>query len=277
MRLSPSHAFMLAGVVLLACGMSPLFAMAQSSGVTSKDAGRTQDAQSVKPAEDTGSTPKDVRVEQVLVHPSEGYFAGFAGYTFGGKFDANGIGLLNGVSFGNHDLADSVVYGAKAGGFFPAYLNWLGVEAEVFNTTPHVEQQGAAEGSHLRVTTLAVNAIARAQFACTSKLEHVEQVSDRFAIRYEREFCRLQPYAGVGLGIYWMDVSNSTFTAHANFVPGLNVLGGIRYYMTERIAMFTEYKYNRATFDFVGTGAQLSGFSGVYSINHIIWGISFHY
>jgi len=47
--------------------------------------------------------------------------------------------------------------------------------------------------------------------------------------------------------------------------------------VTERIAMFTEYKYNRATFDFVGAGAQLTGFSGVYSVNHIVWGLSYHY
>ena len=67
--------------------------------------------------------------------------------------------------------------------------------------------------------------------------------------------CGMSPFFAMA---QWMDMSNSTFTAHANFVPGLNVLGGIRYYVTERIAMFTEYKYNRATFDFVGAGAQLT-------------------
>jgi len=46
--------------------------------------------------------------------------------------------------------------------------------------------------------------------------------------------------------------------------------------VTERIAMFTEYKYNRATFDFVGAGAQLTGFSGIYSVNHIVWGLSYY-
>lgn len=253
-------------LITLVCGcvmVLPSVAMAQSPTVKQDDEPR--------------SSPKSVRYEQVLVHPTEGYFAGFAGYSFGGKFDADGIGVLNGVSFGNHNLADSVAYGAKVGGFFPSYLNWFGVEAELFNTTPNIEQQGAAAGSHLRVTTLAINAIARAQFACTSILEQTEQVSDRFEIRYEREFCRVQPYAGVGLGLYWFDLSNSTFSAHANFVPGLNVLGGVRYYVTERIAFFTEYKYNRATVDFGSAGVQLAGFSGVYSLNQIVWGISYHY
>jgi len=122
MRLWPSHTSMLAGVVvILACGMSPLFAMAQSSGVTPKDVDRTQDAQRMKPVGEGESSSKDVRYEQVLAHPTEGYFAGFAGYTFGGTLDADGIGLLNGANFANHNLAGSVVYGAKAGGFSGVY------------------------------------------------------------------------------------------------------------------------------------------------------------
>ena len=216
------------------------------------------------------------QTQEVLVHLTEGYFAGFGGYTFGGKYDADGTGVFNGVNFGNGSLASSAVVGAKAGGFFPESLNWFGVEAELFNTTPHIEQQGAAAGSHMRVTTLAINAIARAQFACEKKHLDTEQVTERFAFQYVTEFCRLQPYAGVGLGIYWVDISNSSFAAHANFVPGFNALAGVRYYITDRIAMFTEYKYNRATFNFGGIQG-LAGFEGVYSVNHIVGGISYHY
>ena len=72
-----------------------------------------------------------VQHEQVVVHPTEGYFAAYGGYTFGGKFDAGGTGVFNGVSFGNGSLANSAVVGAKAGGFFPSSLNWFGVEAEL--------------------------------------------------------------------------------------------------------------------------------------------------
>jgi opacity protein-like surface antigen len=211
-----------------------------------------------------------------MVYPTEGYFAVFGGYTFGGKYDAAGTGAFNGVSFGNGSLADSAVVGAKAGGFLPASLSWFGVEAELFNTTPNIEQQGAAAGSHMRVTTLAINAIARAQFACEKKHLDTEQVTERFAFQYMTEFCRLQPYAGVGLGLNWVDISNSSFSAHANFLPGFNALAGIRYYFTSRIAMFTEYKYNRATLNFSGVQG-LAGFEGVYSINHIVAGFSYHY
>ena len=225
---------------------------------------------------EAAASAKGIQNEQVVLYPTEGYFAAFGGYTFGGKFDAEGIGLFNGASFGNGSLANSAVVGAKAGGFFPNALSWFGVEGELFNTTPHIEQQGAAAGSHMRVTTLAINAIARARFACEKKHLDTEQVTERFAFHYVTEFCRLQPYAGVGLGINWVDISNSSFSAHENFVLGFNALAGIRYYLTDRIAMFTEYKYNRATFNFAGVQG-LAGFEGVYSINHIVGGISYHY
>ena len=223
-----------------------------------------------------GMAEQPVRYKRVVVRPSEGYLAGFGGYTFGGKFDADASGSLNGAAFGNRSLATSAVVGAKAGGFFPQSLSWFGVEAELYSTTPHIEQQGTAPGSHMSVTTVAINAIARLQLGCEPVQDHEERVTERFTIQYDRDFCRLQPYAGVGLGINWLDMSNNSFSAHANVVPGFNALGGVRYYVTEHISMFTEYKYNRATFSFLGP-AGLSGFSGVYSVNHIVGGFAYHY
>ena len=238
-----------------------------------------QTPRAVEPSTTSPEAPASTRGtqnEQVILYPTEGYFAVFGGYTFGGKFDAEGTGLFNGASFGNGSLADSAVVGAKAGGFFPDSLSWFGVEGELFNTTPNIEQQGAAAGSHMRVTTLAINAIGRARFACEKKHLDTEQVTERFAFHYVTEFCRLQPYAGVGLGINWVDISNSSFSAHENFALGFNALAGVRYHFTDRIAMFTEYKYNRATFNFAGVQG-LAGFEGVYSINHIVGGFSYHY
>jgi len=245
-----------------------------SSQLVAQKESQTSERSTTNP--ETSSAQKSVQIQQVAVHPTEGYFAGYGGYAFGGKLGGEGTGSFNGVSFGNGSLADSAVVGAKVGGFFPDSLNWFGVEAELFNTTPHIEQQGAAAGSHMRVTTLAINAIARAQFACEKKHLETVQETERFAFEYVSEFCRLQPYAGVGLGINWVAISNSTFSARENFVPGFNGLAGIRYYFTDRVAMFTEYKYNRVGFGFTGTQG-LVNFDGVYSINQIVGGISIHY
>ena len=86
----------------------------------------------------------------------------------------------------------------------------------------------------------------------------------------------MQPYAGVGLGVFFANLKGNGIDASDNAVPGLNVLGGVRYYFTERVAMFAEYKYNRATFEFeqnvLGGGAK-----GDYSVNHVVGGLSLHF
>ena len=218
-------------------------------------------------------------IEHKRVRPSETYVGGFGGYTFDGKFsDVQGTGLASGTNLGDFNLADSGVYGGKIGHFFGDRMDWLGVEMEAFNTTPHVEQQGSLPGSHLRVTTLAFNLIGRLKFGCETKTERTETRTEgqkRYETRYEREFCRLQPYAGVGLGVYFANLSNNGTSVSDNAVPGLNALGGVRYYFTERVALFGEYKYNWAAMELTNGGA--AGFQGDYRVNHVVGGLSFHF
>src|SRR6185437_8644616 len=88
----------------------------------------------------------------------EFYVAGFGGFTLGHSFgNVEGRGTLATQNIDSFDLANSVIYGMKAGYFLPGRLNWLGFEVEGFNTTPHLEQNANFPGSYLRVTTLAFN------------------------------------------------------------------------------------------------------------------------
>ena len=163
--------------------------------------------------------------------------------TIGHGFDnVEGTGLASGINLGDIDLKDSGVYGAKVGYFMPRRLNWLGVEMEAFNTTPHLEQTAVAgtvlPGAHLRVTTLAFNAIARAKMMCerhddqhqapTVSDDRTRRDTTNSTYRYH-DFCRLQPYAGVGLGVFFARASDATGSASDNGVPGLNALAGVRY------------------------------------------------
>jgi len=218
-------------------------------------------------------------VEHKRVRPSETYVAGFGGYTFGGKLsNLEGPGLLPGGNGGDRDLADSAVYGGKVGHFFGDRMDWLGVEMEAFNTTPHVEQQGLTPGAHLRVTTLAFNLIGRLKFGCETKAVRTEPRTEgakRYETHYEREFCRVQPYGGVGLGVFFANLSNNGTSASDNAVPGLNALAGLRYYFNERVALFGEYKYNRAALDL--TNGPIGGLNGDYQANHLVGGLSFHF
>ena len=87
-------------------------------------------------------------IERKRVRPSETYLAGFGGSTFGGKINGlEGTGPLSGFNRDDRDLADSGIYGAKLGHFFGNRMDWLGVEIEGFNASPHVEQQGPVPGA----------------------------------------------------------------------------------------------------------------------------------
>ena len=249
----------------------------QSPTMTPAEAERAREAERLKQAERAGAA--EPIIERKRVRPSETYVAGFGGYTFGGKFsDVEGAGLLPGGNLGDRDLADSVVYGGKVGHFFGDRMDWLGVEMEAFNTTPHVEQDRLVPGANLRVTTLAFNLIGRLKFGCETTTQRTETRTEgarRYETRYEREFCRLQPYGGVGLGVFFANLSNNGNSVSDNAVPGLNALAGLRYYFNERVALFGEYKYNWAALEL--TDGPIGGFKGDYQANHIVGGLSFHF
>ena len=253
----------------------------RSPTMTSTEAERAREAERLRQAERARAA--EPRIERKVLRPSETYLAGFGGYTFGGKIgDVEGTGFLSGLNLNDRDLADAGVYGGKVGHFFGDRMDWLGVEMEAFNTTPHVEQQGLLPGSHFRVTTLAFNLIGRLKFGCETKTLRTETRTEtrteraiRYETRYEREFCRLQPYGGVGLGVFFANLSNNGNSVSDNAVPGLNALAGVRYYFTERIALFGEYKYNWAALEL--TNGPIGGFKGDYQVNHVVGGLSFHF
>ena len=104
------------------------------------------------------------------------YVAGQIGYTSPNALsNVQGVGPISGIGFSDLKLHDSIVYGAKVGYYFPA-VNWLGVETELFNTTPHVKQQPVtalgmtvpAPGFSRNVFTWAINAVFAIQASSSS-------------------------------------------------------------------------------------------------------------
>ena len=72
---------------------------------------------------------------------AEMYVAGMGGYTFPNDLtNIESAGPFSGLTGTDRSLHDSVVYGGKIGYYFSS-MKWLGVETEVFNTTPHDKQQ----------------------------------------------------------------------------------------------------------------------------------------
>ena len=138
---------------------------------------------------------------------AETYVAGQFGVTLpsigSGLTDSDLTGVFPpGSTISDQSLKTSVLYGAKLGHYFQA-LPWLGIEAEVFNTTPHIKQQDITfsvpplpdqpinlPGVNFRVLTLAPL---------------------NLTLRYHKT--RLQPYIAVGPGIFFARIKDPSLTS----------------------------------------------------------------
>jgi outer membrane protein W len=131
----------------------------------------------------------------------------------------------SGTSVGLSDLAsqNSLMYGAKVGYYFDSLKlqNFnLGVETEIFNSTPHIKQQeftfggvpvGTLPGLTNRVLTWAPVVV---------------------LVRYQAG--AFEPYAGVGLGVFFSRLARDTDSSSSTDV-GLNTQLGLRYRVTPNL------------------------------------------
>jgi opacity protein-like surface antigen len=83
---------------------------------------------------------------------------------------------------------------------------------------------------------------------------------------------KVEPYAGLGIGLNVGNISDGNFRPEASFAPSFNVLAGIKYFMTPKIAPFIEYKYNFAHFSF-----SRSNITADYRANLFMFGVAFHF
>ncbi len=157
------------------------------------------------------------------------------------------------------ELINSLALGTKVG-YFSKERKWLGIEADLYTSTPSMSQQIAIVGSpgtstttfsavvpgaHIRVTTLALNVLTR------------DISTEKF-----------QPYGGAGPGFFY--TQSGDFPGPGNIRLGLSLLGGARYFFTDELALFGEFKYNLARISF-------GGVTGTYNVQMFVGGVSFHF
>ena len=206
-----------------------------------------------------------------LVAWAEGYVSGFAGVNLPQDLtNIEGVGsppnTTRNIIIEDLKLQNAPIAGVKLGYYLPGKLRWLGAELESFYTNPHIKQQrfssggafrgGAptftvqgAAGSHMRVATQALNVV----------------------VRYPGE--SFQPYAGMGLGVFWGRTSGFITDTGSDVALGMNFLTGLRYMVTPEIAMFGEYKYVATTFDYGGTAMMRAD----YQAHHFVFGLGYHF
>lgn len=195
---------------------------------------------------------------------AETYFGGMLGGTFQNTF----TDVQDGQSDRYSDLKmkNSVVAGIKLGHYF-SKAEWFGLETELFAIAPRLKSQTVpgtgpscpctltTTDPALRTLTWAFNAV----------------------VRYPGE--KFQPYAGVGVGLFFADLRTPSAKAD-NAVPGLNALAGARYFLTKDLALFGEYKHIQASFNFdraISTGAGSTALKGDFSSDMFVVGVSAHF
>ena len=183
-------------------------------------------------------------------------------------------------AFSDRALKTSPMYGAKLGFFLPT-ARWFGLETEIFNTTPHIKQQPATitvpPGS-----TITLNGTRVAGGTATGILggDHLRVLTwapINFMFRYPK--ARLQPYFGIGPGLFFATVhsTNAAFPGSQSSTRlGLNFKAGAEYFITRRLGVFGEWKYNHTRFYFKENDNQF-GFNASYNMHLVAFGLNYHF
>jgi opacity protein-like surface antigen len=197
--------------------------------------------------------------------------------------------IIQNMETSNWKLDNSVVYGAKAGYFFNKFgYSWLGLEVEGFTTKPNIKQQtvdatqsilyipaagqprnpdGSCGPSPINCPT---SVTSKTQQPVPAASMRVTTAAANVIVRYPGKV--FQPYAGIGLGMFWFDVSAPLTSSDLRV--GLNLLGGVKFMITENLALFGEYKYNRAS---PRLNDPIFQIEADYSISHFVGGLAFHF
>ena len=154
---------------------------------------------------------------------SESYIAGQFGVTLASELTDGNLTShgLSGLQISDQGLKSSLMGGIKLGHYFTK-ARWLGIETELFYTTPHIKQgtltfsgpggsvSGEFLGLHHRMLTWApVNIV----------------------IRYP--YYRLQPYAAIGPGLFFGRIKDSqSGLSQSGTTIGLNTQVGLKYFVT---------------------------------------------
>ena len=200
---------------------------------------------------------------------AEMYVAGQVGASIPNKFsNVEGVDSSAGLTVSDLSLQNSLMYGAKLGYYFDS-IKWLGVETEVFNSTPHLKQQD--------VTVSFGGASATGNFPGQS-VRVLNWAPINIVVRHQMG--GFEPYAGVGMGVFFANLKDGASGESSSTTNvGLNTQLGLRYKVTQNVAVFAEWKYNRANLNFSESSPtqQTGGFKGDYSANIFAFGVGYHF
>ena len=209
---------------------------------------------------------------------AETYVAGQVGYTLaqdtarGRINDPTYAGLPIGTTVSTVDLNNSFMYGMKIGRFFNS-TPWLGVELEGFVTNTNRPQQRL---------TLGIPGTGNVLVDETGATNRVIVLAPNLVVRYQAG--AFEPYIAVGPGVFFLHQQQLATTSggltysQSNTGFGLNTQVGLRYRITDHVALFGEWKFNYARIDLSGQAdAGHYGINTLVTLHHFVLGVGYHF
>ncbi len=200
---------------------------------------------------------------------AEVYIAGQGGVAFPGSLSSVELsvnGAPGTVPGSDVSQKTSGMYGGKIGYYFPGAFNWLGVETDVYRSTPNLPAQAVMIGAS---GTISLPAVSHSMITWSPLVVLVRVPSGLLSVP-------LEPYAGVGLGVFFSSLSTQSFSSSSTDVGFVSQVG-VRYRITPNWAAFGEWKYNRASLshqNLQGTGLNVDA---TYSANLLSFGVAYHF
>ncbi|HEV8328189.1 MAG TPA: outer membrane beta-barrel protein [Nitrospiraceae bacterium] len=195
------------------------------------------------------------------------------------------VNFPSGSTVSDQSLTSSLMLGGKIGHYF-SKARWFGLEAEIFYSTPHIKQQDITLRSDPPATftpsgggpsTVLPSELTSPGFQ-GAHFSVLTIAPFNLMLRYPGN--RLQPYIGVGPGIFIARISDPSITQGENSQSstklGLNTFIGARYYLTRRVSAFAEGKYNYVRFNFE-ENPNFFGFNATYTPINVVFGVSYHF
>jgi hypothetical protein len=157
------------------------------------------------------------------------------------------------------DFGTSVTAGGRFGYWFDA-LPWLGVAGTLSFYQPDVRVGTGVPRNDLTIVPLTAMVMARSAWMVSSEFPHG----------------RLQPYAGVGPGVFIAAMSEGYSDTSTDV--GLDFRSGMLFLLTPRIGVFTEYRFTHVTPTFKDRVNGQDVYRDTTIDDHqILGGISFHF
>ena len=195
------------------------------------------------------------------------------------------IDYPGGTTVSEQSLKTSFMLGGKVGHYF-SRAQWFGLEAEIFYSTPHIKQQDIKFHSDTPFTFTPSGGgpstpLANEFTAPGVQGAHFSVLTIApFNLMFRYPGNRLQPYIGIGPGIFIARIKDPSITqgddSQSSTKLGLNTLIGVRYFLTRHVSAFAEGKYNYVRFNF-DENPNFFGFNATYTPFTVGFGVSYHF